>query len=333
MAIQAEIKPTGSLELGYIDKNPNQALTSEGFYFKPRTRDGVRRFRSAALETCCPPPALPANTNSLEVIGCKTNKNPLPPPSTSLTRNQHLNLCQYYGSEIVYPIAEQSDEHQTSHGPDTDIESMTHASDSDFEEANQGSHSPLLYIKMKKLKNVPYSIDKHPKSQKSFEENSERNSATSKDALIDPEQSNSSITETAQDVQAEYATDNDISDKKLSECSNLSCTSDDFQESMKLKLAELTFCDYEGEDVGPAQGPDNTHENNVLALKSNDCRGLGYGMDGEEACGIQGTTYDMPDCRGACVLQESQLVKSKNKKRDREESGVIKESKKDSDQS
>lgn len=47
-----------------------------------------------------------------------------------------INLFQ--GSEIVYPIAEQSDEHQTSHGPDTDIESLAHASDSEFEETNQG---------------------------------------------------------------------------------------------------------------------------------------------------------------------------------------------------
>ena len=43
------------------------------------------------------------------------------------------------GSEIVYPIAEQSDEHQTSHGPDTDIESLNHVSDSDYEEANPGN--------------------------------------------------------------------------------------------------------------------------------------------------------------------------------------------------
>lgn len=137
-----DIKPTGSLELGYIDKNPNQ-LTAEGFYL--RTTQGVRRIRSTALETCCPPPTLTIHPNSLEIIGggVKT-KNPLPPPSSSLIRNQHLNLCPYYGSEIVYPIAEQSDEHQTSHGPDTDIDSVTHISDSDYEENNRGSRSPLL---------------------------------------------------------------------------------------------------------------------------------------------------------------------------------------------
>lgn len=147
------------MELGYIDKNPNQALTSEGLYFKANNKGGgVRRIRSTGtnfsvhinnllclaivcftvLETCCPLPCLTAHPNSLELIGCKGTRNPLPPPSTSLTRNQHLNLCPYYGSEIVYPIAEQSDEHQTSHGPDTDLESLTRESDSDFEDNNQG---------------------------------------------------------------------------------------------------------------------------------------------------------------------------------------------------
>lgn len=38
---------SGSLELGYIDKNPNQALTSEGLYFKANNKGaGVRRIRS-----------------------------------------------------------------------------------------------------------------------------------------------------------------------------------------------------------------------------------------------------------------------------------------------
>lgn len=53
-------------------------------------------------------------------------------------RNRLANhLCPYYGygSEIVYPIAEQSDEHQaSSHGPDT-VES---------DEEPTGSRSPLL---------------------------------------------------------------------------------------------------------------------------------------------------------------------------------------------
>lgn len=96
-AMMTEMKPTSSVELGYFDKN------FEGLYLRPKNAD-VRRFKSAALETCCAPPAIPANTNSLEVIGCKTNKNPLPPPSTCLTRNQHLNLCRYYGKFIHFII-------------------------------------------------------------------------------------------------------------------------------------------------------------------------------------------------------------------------------------
>lgn len=145
--IQTDIKPTGSLELGYIDKNPNQSLTSDRYYFKPGSskNSGVRRIRSTALETCCPPPTLSVHPNSVEIIGANVDtKNPLPPPSSTLFRNQHLNLCSYYGSEIVYPIAEQSDEHQTSHGPDTDLDSLTHNSDSDYEENNQGKWNYCL---------------------------------------------------------------------------------------------------------------------------------------------------------------------------------------------
>ncbi|XP_063915633.1 pecanex-like protein 1 isoform X1 [Zophobas morio] len=211
-SVQAEIKPTGSLELGYIDKNPNQSLTSEAFYFK-NNRSGVRRIRSTALETCCPAPSLTVHPNSLEVIGCKCARNPLPPPSSSLVRNQHLNLCTYYGSEIVYPIAEQSDEHQTSHGPDTDVDSSAHISDSDFEE-NQGSNSPLFYITVKTMtRNVPYDKS-HPKIEEKCGE--ERTSATSKDALLDNDNSNSSATPEMHDARTDcYGTDNECSDKKL----------------------------------------------------------------------------------------------------------------------
>lgn len=44
----------------------------------------------------------------------------------------------------MYPIAEQSDEHQTSHGPDTDVDSLAQGSDSDFDEANQGRYCILI---------------------------------------------------------------------------------------------------------------------------------------------------------------------------------------------
>ncbi|XP_052742200.1 protein pecanex isoform X2 [Bicyclus anynana] len=147
---------------------------------------GVRRIKSAALEIGCPPPSvsnLSPHPNSVETIGGQVLKNPksavIPPPSKCLTRGPHLNLypktesgegCSYpyltYGSEIVYPIAEISDEMQTSQ-KETDLDSSgesyseyedekqfrgfdweaeqspaLRSSDSDYE--NNGSRSPLL---------------------------------------------------------------------------------------------------------------------------------------------------------------------------------------------
>lgn len=274
--VQADIKPTGSLELGYLDKNPNQPLTSEGFYFKTNSRGGVRRIRSTALETCCPPPSLIVHPNSLEVIGCKGARNPLPPPSSSLVRNQHLNLCSYYGSEIVYPIAEQSDEHQTSHGPDTDLDSSTHISDSDFEE-NQGSNSPLFYITVKTMtKNVPYEKT-HPKIEEKCSE--ERTSATSKDALLDNDNSNSSATPEMHDARTDcYGTDNECSDKKLSECENLSCSNtsvDCDDRSPKIPnqnpLSVRKLCNVLGEDFSLRVFRDQLSDSNVrVAYAKND---------------------------------------------------------------
>lgn len=243
----SNIKPTGSLELGYIDKNPNQTLTIENYNYFKNNRNGVRRIRSTALETCCPAPStLEVHPNSLEII-CANHKNPaLPPPSSSLIRNQHFSLCPHfsYGSEIVYPIAEQSDEHQTSHGPDTDVESIQHNSDSDYEENNTGSRSPLLYrlenvecVKMihtvpsaekelRKMCRFKENIDNSKtgyiavQKQSDSDENGERTSANSKEALLENENSNSSATPEMQDAQLDcYATDNEYSDKKYSECS------------------------------------------------------------------------------------------------------------------
>lgn len=111
----------------------------------------------------------------------------------------------------------------------------------------------------------------------------EHSATAAKEVLIDPENSNSSITETAQDIQGDaqvdYATDNDLSDKKLSECSNLSCSSDDFQESMKLKMAELTLSDF-GDDDGAAvyeksveyAGAVGGNNSSSQTLKNNDNR-------------------------------------------------------------
>ncbi|GLV35789.1 pecanex [Carabus blaptoides fortunei] len=228
---QTNIKPTGSLELGYIDKNPNQMMENCG-YFKNTTRNGVRRIRSTALETCCPAPStLEVHPNSLEVIcGHTTIKNPvLPPPSTSLIRNQHFSLCPHftYGSEIVYPIAEQSDEHQTSHGPDTDLESLQHHSDSDYEENNTGSRSPLLVrlenVDCVKLVASSEKLEKELRKTCRFKENhnysggaldSDAAAVRTNDVLIENDNSNSSATPEMHDC-----TDNEFSDKKFSECS------------------------------------------------------------------------------------------------------------------
>lgn len=171
-----KVLATGSVELGYMDNNSNQ--TSAEYYYNPLNKTGVRRIRSTALETSCPAPSLSIHPNSLEIIGCKS-KNPLPPPSSSLIRNQHLNLCPYYGSEIVYPIAEQSDEHQTSHGPDTDLEidSDLGAPNSDSDDSTRDR---FLYVKLKKFKkNVPYCAKTDAKNDE------EKISTTSKDALLD----------------------------------------------------------------------------------------------------------------------------------------------------
>ncbi|KAH8294470.1 hypothetical protein KR018_010161 [Drosophila ironensis] len=56
----------------------------------------VRRIKSAALEVLCPQPSisnLSPHPNSVEAIsGQQQMRNPLPPPSKSLVRNQHFNL-------------------------------------------------------------------------------------------------------------------------------------------------------------------------------------------------------------------------------------------------
>ncbi|KAL0829074.1 hypothetical protein ABMA28_003937 [Loxostege sticticalis] len=174
-----------SVELGEYMMVKAEAPSGEADKNKGKS-PGVRRIKSAALEIGCPPPSvsnLSPHPNSAETIGGQMLKNPksavIPPPSKSLTRGPHLNLypknesgegCSYpyltYGSEIVYPIAEISDEMQTSQketdldssgesysdyddekqfrGFDWDAEqsSAMRSSDSDFE--NNGSRSPLL---------------------------------------------------------------------------------------------------------------------------------------------------------------------------------------------
>lgn len=174
-----------SVELGEYMMVKAEAPTGDSEKAKGKS-PGVRRIKSAALEVGCPPPSvsnLCPHPNSAETIGGQMLKNPksavIPPPSKSLTRGPHLNLypknesgegCSYpyltYGSEIVYPIAEISDEMQTSQ-KETDLDSSgesysdyedekqfrgfdwdagqspaSRSSDSDYE--NNGSRSPLL---------------------------------------------------------------------------------------------------------------------------------------------------------------------------------------------
>ncbi|GBP53300.1 Pecanex-like protein 1 [Eumeta japonica] len=180
----------GSVELGAYMMEKAELPSGEPDNKSKGKSPGVRRIKSAALEIGCLPPSvsnLSPHPNSAETIGGQVLKNPknavIPPPSKSLTRGPHLNLypknetgegSSYpylnYGSEIVYPIAEISDEMQTSQketdldssgdsysdydeenvnskhqfrGFDWDAESPAgNSSDSDYE--NNGSRSPLL---------------------------------------------------------------------------------------------------------------------------------------------------------------------------------------------
>lgn len=75
---------------------------------------------------------------------------------------------------------------------------------------------------------MPYTDKYHPKPPPLQQPDEEQSSATSKDALLDNDasNSNSSVTPDMQDARVDcYATDIDISDKKSSECSHLSCSS------------------------------------------------------------------------------------------------------------
>ncbi|XP_063385442.1 protein pecanex [Cydia fagiglandana] len=175
-----------SVELGEYMMVKAEAPTGDADKNKGKS-PGVRRIKSAALEIGCPPPSvsnLSPHPNSVETIGGQVLKNPknavIPPPSKCLTRGPHFNLFPRsepdegrgcypyltYGSEIVYPIAEISDEMQTSQ-KETDLDSsgesysdyeddkqfrgfdwdaeqspVVRSSDSDYE--NNGSRSPLL---------------------------------------------------------------------------------------------------------------------------------------------------------------------------------------------
>nr|CAD7430528.1 unnamed protein product [Timema monikensis] len=108
------IMPTGSLELGYMMEAGNGSTVKEKgmvtlvpsglVYWKQHNLRHVRRIRSSTLDTCCPPPP------------------PLSP------------YYSYGGSEIVYPIAEHSDE------PGATLR----ANSDEDETVAGGSRSPLL---------------------------------------------------------------------------------------------------------------------------------------------------------------------------------------------
>lgn len=87
----------------------------------PANTVSVRRIKSTALETSCASITnLQSHPNSVETIGGRALRNPLPPPSKSLIRNQHLQFFSKGAADSssidpVYPnelreIAELADE-------------------------------------------------------------------------------------------------------------------------------------------------------------------------------------------------------------------------------
>lgn len=136
----------------------------------PRSLTSMRRIKSAALETSCPPVSnLTPHPISVEVIDGKTLRNPentvIPPPSKFLSRNPPLNLfpnssatgqsntsssattisdmnlLQHVASDLVYPIAEQGDENcvrvvKTSRSCTSDDESDEDEKDEHEDETN-----------------------------------------------------------------------------------------------------------------------------------------------------------------------------------------------------
>lgn len=164
----------------------------------PRTSTSMRRIKSAALETSGNTVSisnLSQHPNSVEVIDGKMIRNPvtsvIPPPSKFLSRNapqnlfptsaagqsgtsssattiSDMNMLQHVASDLVYPIAEQSDENcgrvvnsctsdeesdekpqndedLTSNDGDSGLDQEEiNLSDTDEEQNRNGSRSPLL---------------------------------------------------------------------------------------------------------------------------------------------------------------------------------------------
>ncbi|KAJ9585808.1 hypothetical protein L9F63_002399, partial [Diploptera punctata] len=149
------IKPTGSLELGgYMLDTPADSSTAKDkglvYWKQQNSRGGVRRIRSGTLDSCCPPSSLESGIgegSGVHAGGSGARHDP--PPSTLLRARLSLSPYYGYGSEIVYPIAEQSDEPgaTVTEGSTFSLRpAITPYSDDDEEdeEDNAGSRSPLL---------------------------------------------------------------------------------------------------------------------------------------------------------------------------------------------
>lgn len=102
------------------------------------------------LDSCCPPTSLESGIVDGGTHSGGSGARHDNPPSTLLRARLSLSPYYGYGSEIVYPIAEQSDEVGHNHsGPDTEgstfsLPSLPDADDDEDEEDNAGSRSPLL---------------------------------------------------------------------------------------------------------------------------------------------------------------------------------------------
>lgn len=126
------MKPTGSLELGCMLEREKGLV-----YWKQQNARQVRRNRSGVLErySSVPEGESGGSSGGSGAVGGRVSPPPVPPADGIASGSSSGGPHRYasFGSEIVYPIAEQSDEHATSLGADTDENGGA-----------GGSRSPLL---------------------------------------------------------------------------------------------------------------------------------------------------------------------------------------------
>ncbi|XP_049842209.1 pecanex-like protein 1 isoform X6 [Schistocerca gregaria] len=126
------IKPTGSLELGCMLEREKGLV-----YWKQQNARQVRRIRSGVLErySSVPEGESGGSSGGSGAVGGRASPTPMPSAEGVASGSSSSGPHRYasFGSEIVYPIAEQSDEHATSLGADTDENGGA-----------GGSRSPLL---------------------------------------------------------------------------------------------------------------------------------------------------------------------------------------------